>query len=398
MQNKNEKIGKLVSAALFVLSISLLTSNSLMTGFHLLVFPAILLCIGSYDWRRFPKSGWALLLLAGVMLLSVFTNLGAYARPLKVVFKTRYYILGALSIIPLDYYFNRYLTPEERTLLLKKLATLLLLTAGVANISGLIGYLTEFNPILMRKVHAGRNTGTFGLSITYAHSMAWFSVLLIGFWTQRKKIKGFLSDRSLVFSTFLSLTGLFTSLTRGALLGFLAGCVVINRKIATLCLALFVLGFTGAALRNPDFIEKKVFRQGSNQERLGCWLGAFQAFKNRPLLGYGFMNYDSVSSIIKKEYGLPKPEFQGHAHNDLLELMASTGFFGAFLFLTWLILWFSEAWKTGGLSRSLVIPFVVAFLVSGLTQVTFSDSENIVFVMFVYAISSVFQKPKPSIS
>jgi hypothetical protein len=37
----------------------------------------------------------------------------------------------------------------------------------------------------------------------------------------------------------------------------------------------------------------------------------------------------------------------------------------------------------------LVIPFIVAFLASGLTQVTFNDGENAFFLMIVYALSVV---------
>jgi len=147
------------------------------------------------------------------------------------------------------------------------------------------------------------------------------------------------------------------------------------------------VGSLGASWLSKDFIPNQIIRQGSNEERLGCWLGAWQAFKNRPFLGYGFLNYDTFSTRIKHEYQISKPDFQGNAHSDFLELLATTGIFGGLLFLIWVGAWIKDVAERGKLAQALVFPFIVAFLVSGLTQVTFSTSENLIFLMFVYALS-----------
>lgn len=382
---------KTTGLALFLLAVGALTSISLLSAFQAVIAVAAGLSFFQIRRVRIPTSAWVLVALAFVMGLSVFFNFSLYERPWKAFFKIRYYLVGALSIVPLSFYFNEYLSREKREVVLRRLFQLLVLAANLGAVSGMIGYWTGFNPLRLAQVDTHRNAGTFGLSITYGHSIAWFSVFLISFWFHRKQWSKWFPDWYLAVSIVVSAISLFTSHTRGAILAWLAGCLAIHRKIALVGLVLFALGSVGAALINKDFVPNQVIRDGSNAERLGCWMGAWQAFKNKPVLGYGFLNYDPYSTEIKKEHQFPRPDFQGNAHSDLLELLASTGVFGFFFFILWIVTWSRDLALRGKLTRALVMPFVVAFLISGLTQVTFTTSENLIFLMAVYALSVVLE-------
>jgi len=384
-----KKMPHLIFVALVILALGLLTSISLMAGFHLLLIPTILFYAPKYNWKKFPKSGWALLTLSVVLILSVLVNHGLVAKPIKNIFKVKYYLLGALSIIPLDYYFNQYLNPEKRDRVLKKLWVILLVSSSLATLSGLVGYFTGFNPLRMVKVQNARNGGVFGMLMTYGHSIAWLSVLSVASCVHSRKVEKFISSRWLFMSTSISLIGLFTSHVRGAWIAFFAGCAFINKKITAVLLGLCLLGVVGAQVYNPNFFETQILRKTSNEERVGSWLAAIKAFEEKPVLGYGYLNFEPYSREIKERYHLPAAYFGGHTHNDTLEILATSGALGVICFILWVGFWILETLRRKDLGTKLVIPFIVAFLASGLTQVTFNDGENAFFLMIVYALSVV---------
>ena len=383
------KTALLILISLYILAVGLFTSISLMTGFHLLMIPAILLSAKDYDWKKFPRSGWALLAFAMALVLSVVVNRNIILRPSKNIFKTKYFLIGALSLIPLQFYFQQYLTVEKRRKVLGTLFFVLLTSACVATLSGLIGYFTGFNPLRMVHVSSNRNGGLFGMLITYAHSIAWLSVFLVGIGCHYEHFKSLISKKWLYFFTAVSLVGLFATHTRGAWISFLVGCSLINKKLTGVMCLLTVLGVIGLSLHNPHFWEEEIVRRGSNSERWGSALAAVKAFQEKPLFGYGYLNFEPNSPEIKARYQLPEPDFGGHAHNELLEIFATSGIFGAVCFVVWLILWIREIRNKNSSTAKLVLPFIGAFLASGLTHVSLNDGENAFFLMIFYALSEV---------
>lgn len=351
---------------------------------------AIFLSLSDFSWSKLPWSARFLLLLALVMVVTVFLNWDSYHRPWKAVFKTRYFIIGALSVIPLSVFWDKFRAVESLNVQLRKLIFFLFLAANLASLSGLTGYFTGFNPLRMENLEIDRNTGTFGSVMAYAHSLAWLSLLFINFWVHRKKLNVGLPDWYLVFSIVLSLEGLFTTHTRGAMLAWFVGCLAINRKIAFSGLVFFILSFWGSSYLDMGFVSKHVVRSGSNEERLGSWLGAIEAFKEHPVLGVGYLNYDTLSREIKERHGLPAAYFQGNAHNDFLELLAGVGFLGFIVFLTWISFWMRETYQAGSLAQAFVYPLMIAFGVSGMTQVTLFTSETLFFWMATYGLSAAF--------
>ncbi len=385
----DKKISCFILLSLVVLAVGLLTSISLMSGFHLLMILPILYCGKNYDWKKFPKSGWALLALVLILILSVVVNHNIVARPMKNIFKVKYYLIGALSLIPLRFYFQEYLTSEKSEKVLRGLLLTLLLASTAATVSGLIAYFTEFNPLRMAHVNSHRNGGVFGMLMTYGHSIAWLSVLLVAMSLQYKSVKKLITLRPLLFFTSISIVGLFTSHVRGAWIAFFAGCLIINKKLTAALIVLCVIGVMGMSKYDPSFWKTHILRNTSNKERVGCWLAAIKAFQEKPVLGLGYLNFEPYSKEIKVRYSLPDPDFGSHAHNDLLEILASSGILGGISFLLWVSLWIWEMLKRRDLATQLIIPFIVSFLVSGLTQVTFNDGENAFFLMIVYALSQV---------
>jgi O-antigen ligase len=78
-----------------------------------------------------------------------------------------------------------------------------------------------------------------------------------------------------------------------------------------------------------------------------------------------------------------KPLFSSHAHNNILDVLASTGVFGLIAFLAWWILLWRYLWQSFWRSPpelrwlpAACLAAFVAFQVNGLTQVNFFDGKS----------------------
>jgi O-antigen ligase len=96
---------------------------------------------------------------------------------------------------------------------------------------------------------------------------------------------------------------------------------------------------------------------------------------------------------LKKRYGIERdPGFidnggylRGHAHNNYLEALASTGIFGGLAFLAFCVYWTGEALRSR--YAFIFVPLIAAFLVSGLFTNTFFDSETLNCILLLYLFS-----------
>lgn len=386
--NLNQLMIQFVYLALMCLSMSLMTSVSLSIAYQILLLPPLVYFFKKFEFRNLPKSAWCLLGLNLVMLLSILVNLDTIAHPFKNIIKLRYYVWGALAILPLRYYLNDVLKAPEKNKILQQALIVLMVFSAVADLLGLIGYFTGFHPWLQKDDH-GRNGGVLGRVMTYGHASAWLGVFLAGLWSAMKKRSEIVSPRILLGLLGLSFFCLYTTHTRGAWLAFLAGCLVLKRKLAVGFLILFLVVGGSAWILNPEVFQSRLIREGSNGQRIGSWVGAWKAFQEKPLLGYGFLNFGPQSVIIKTKYQAPHAYFEGHAHQEFLEMLATTGLLGGALFLGWLGFWISEMRQRKDAVGRVVFALITAFLVSGLTQVTLTDGQNAFFIMAIYTFSQV---------
>lgn len=386
--NLNQLMIQFVYLALMCLSMSLMTSVSLSIGYQILLLPPLVYFFKKFEFRDLPKSAWCLLGLNLVMLLSILVNLDTIAHPVKNIIKLRYYIWGALAILPLRYYLNDVLKAPQKNKLLKQALIVLMVFSAMADLLGLIGYFTGFHP-WSEKGDFGRNGGVLGRVMTYGHASAWLGVFWAGLWSELKKRSELVSPRILLGLLGLSFLGLYTTHTRGAWLAFLAGCLVLKRKLAVGFLILFFVAGGSAWILNPEFFTSRLIREGSNGQRIGSWVGAWKAFQEKPLLGYGFLNFGPQSVTIKTKYQAPHAYFEGHAHQEFLEMLATTGLLGGTLFLGWLGFWIVEMRQRKDAVGRVVLALITAFIVSGLTQVTLTDGQNAFFIMAIYTFSHV---------
>jgi len=339
-------------------------------------------------YTEFPKSAWALLVLAFFIILSVVFTQDIAMSGYKPISKVKYFLFGFFMIAPYSFYFKNHITNKKIAFLIYAIGV----ATSVATIAGIIGMKTGYNYVSMRTVNLDRNAGLSGMVLNYAHNLVYFQILMVGLILYKKEIQHLINMKFLYVVFVLNLIGLYYSYTRGAFLALIIGIpFYFYKKNKFRFIAVFAI-LAIIAIFVYYLAGESVIRTGSNNERLSQWKAALYAFQERPVWGYGYLNFERYSVPIKEKYGLGQLQFGGHAHNNFLEMLASTGLMGFFAFIAWLGLWMKEMYKRDDLVGRLCVPFIITFIVSGMTQSTISLGVNLFFIMAVYAIGQASAK------
>ena len=202
----------------------------------------------------------------------------------------------------------------------------------------------------------------------------------------------------------VTLGGLVLTYTRGAWIGFGAGVAALlpmSRRGRLALLGVLVL-LPGLFLLGPPELSRR-FRsmfdpdEAGIKERIYMWRSAATMWRERPLLGWG-------PGGVKREYSrFAQPEAYkqrtGHVHNTPLQILVERGVLGL---TAWLAIWLAFFARAIGLLRSLDvrrtqeralvaggIAAVAGFLVAGLSEYNFGDSEVVMLAWVVMALPYV---------
>ncbi len=197
--------------------------------------------------------------------------------------------------------------------------------------------------------------------------------------------------------------GLAMTYVRGAWVGFLAGVAVLlvlvrgGRPLllaAVAALALLVVAVPGARRRAESIVDPA---DPTARERWAMWHSAVAIARDHPLTGVG-------QGQVKRFYlAYAAPEFRhkprGHVHNTPLQILLECGVLGLGAWVAMLGTFFVRAARTLGRlpreasrERALVIGSLAAiagFLVGGLTEYNFGDSEVVLLAYAVMALPFV---------
>jgi O-antigen ligase len=388
-------LNKLTYWALFCLCISLFMGTSLLAGFHILLIIPILFSLKDLSVKKLSWSQIFFLLFGLFCLLSVFVNQDIETRGYSPMTKAKYYFIAVLGILPMQKAFDQYINTDRRLKMFKGF----LIFSVVASLAGLIALYTQVNPFTFKKAcHESRNCGMSGMYMNYAHSLNYLMALLFAMIVYGSDLKKYFHEKffnvNLIYVIFIfQAIAFYLSFTRGAWLGFLASIPfafykkkkswVIGGVLAIILFGAFAYFFI------PKVQETFTSRQASNDERVGSWRAAIKAFEERPILGFGMLNFEPHSGELKVKYHLNNAYFKGHAHNIFLEFLSTTGILGFSAFLLWLIFWIKEMLNRSDLISNLAIPLIVAFIVGGLTQSTFVLAENTFFITGFYMLTQI---------
>ena len=348
-----------------------------------------------YRPDKIPQSCWALLVLVFFVSLSIVAN-GQNIGELTRIFNTKYLLMGILAIAPTYHLIHSsYFSLKKKKILL----SLFLLTATVAHIVGLLALITHYNYLRIEpSCSLTQNCGMYGSSMSYAHSTQLLALLLLGGLIFHKHFQHLLGKKLLIFITLITLVGFYFALSRGALLGFLlAFPLLFWYKTKKTILGLY--GITLSAIvtiltliyfdQHPKILLRYTteFNNVNNTIRLAQYKAAYYAFKENPILGFGFRNFSRNSLQLKKKYQIKDSfHFRGNAHNNYLEILAGCGLLGLLSLICFQVFWLLEIFRSTNFLISLFLPPYVSFFVSGLFQNNITDGENMFFFMAIYAL------------
>jgi O-antigen ligase len=352
---------------------------------HVLITVPSFYFLKKTNFKLLPKSAWALSGLCLVIILSILFNFSIMHNGLKPILKVKYFLFGFLMITPLSWYFKNYMSEKKMTYLLY----VFFLSSILAGVAGTIGRYSGFNPISMSKVNLDRNAGLFGMVLNYAHNLAFFQIILLGLIISKNELLKYVNKYFMYAVFIINLYFLYTTYTRGALLAFIIALpFYLFKKHKKYFLITIVFVFL-SGLTVYKLSGKNLERSGSDSERLGQWKTAWAGFKERPIIGYGYLNFEHHCQEIKVRNNIGPANYCGHAHNNELEILATTGVVGFVFYLSWIMLWFIEMYKRSDLISNIGLPFIIAFLVGGFTQSTIGLGVNLFFIMGAYSITQI---------
>lgn len=210
------------------------------------------------------------------------------------------------------------------------------------------------------------------------------------------------------------LAGLIATYTRGAWIGFVAGVLFVGasvrrgRLLLLGGLVLLTLGALAAPYQLRHRFTSMADPEGEGvKERTYMWRSGLAMWREHPIFGVG-------PGGVKREYGrhaLPEAAKKrtSHVHNTPLQIMVERGVVGV---AAWLWIW--AAFFRAGLrqlrrlppeasrERALVLGSlagIAGFLVAGLSEYNFGDSEVVMLAWVVMALPWVMtQTPEPPVS
>ena len=347
-----------------------------------------------YKKIAFSPSSYGLL---GMVLFGVISILFApdISNKFKYIFKLKYFVFGVISIAAYEQLFNK-LKREKLGLLLN--VFFILLTIG--NLAGIHALFDGYHYLRMRAA------GMYGMAITYGYGIELILIMILGlvlnFWNEITKL---VSKYIILGALFSSIAGLYFSYTRGALLALIISLPFLFIKtkkklfyklsiagailISSLVIAILNVGEDNG--QNRFLLKAKT---KSNMIRISQYQAALSGFKEKPLTGWGYRNFEPNVGGIKVRNNIEFKNFLGHAHNNYLEFLASTGIFGFFSILIFVGFWIKEVWSREDDLSVVLLPFVISFAIAGLFQNTINDGENMFVIMFIYSLSQINKKVK----
>lgn len=209
--------------------------------------------LGGAIWRWPRWSTAFLILVAAAIVVSILVNLNDIKEPFCVLKKLRYHLIWACLLLMPDLMvlISRKITDWVPWLLLAWLISL-----SFATLSGMVGVLTGYNPLLLAPAsYPTRVSGVYAMVMTYAYSVQFSVLLLVGLFVAGRDVRNWLFQgyRWLklvaVTSLILAVLGLYFSYTRGALAGAIGGglCLVAIYRRRSLLIGLASLTILAAA-------------------------------------------------------------------------------------------------------------------------------------------------------
>jgi O-antigen ligase len=238
----------------------------------------------------------------------------------------------------------------------------------------------------------------------YCVCLAFLSFFLLSIESVKKK-KIFIVLSYILFFVFVFT--LFKTGTRSGLVGLLAGILSYLGFVASstknkksIFLSIFILAMLGGSVyffkdkiiaRQPVFERLFDFSMESTSEtRIQVWKTAWEAFKEKPILGWGGGNFNYIFMKFYQLIPVETDTFHDKTHNIFLEWLISGGVVGLFSFIAIFVSSIFVLWKKTNISftqKAILVSFFISYWVFH-----FFSFDNLVGLFFIYgAIAFISQ-------
>jgi O-antigen ligase len=293
----------------------------------------------------------------------------------------KFYVMSAVYLVV-------YNTGSLRRI--KELVSAWLLTSTLTGIYGMIMVLLGLHPRLL---------GAQGMAMT--SGSIYMMASLVSFWYLQESMREGLgpgwraSVQTLVITASLGLTK-----TLSAWLGWLGGIITNppfkKRWVSGILMIVVIAGvvfiITSSATLGLNYSKGQTW-----QARLTMWSIGWQIIKEYPLTGVGLIDLGEIYQSKRDPTEIAQfgdHRRYGHLHNIFIHITAITGFTGlvAFLLMFWGIIKMcldgmkSSNPEISGLCGA-VLSAVTAFLIGGLAEWSFGDSEVVSVIWFLTGLA-----------
>ncbi len=274
---------------------------------------------------------YILAILVGFVILNI-TDKEAWFRLYKFHWIINFYLfIWAFSRYELD---------------LSKITKFFAIAYLLPNLYSIICTMTGYDPIHGRALANTRLLGLLESATYHAHGngliLIFFLVILF---FQFNKLSRFFKILS-IFALLTMAFGIFLTFTRGIWLSLSVTTLIFlffhSKKFFATALISGVLLFSGLYSFSEAFrdrIKHSIETKNADQERWGLLNVHLQMISESPIVGIGYSNSLShTPAEVWKKYGYDKVYINSHAHNQLLNVLATTGILGFipfFIFYFW---------------------------------------------------------------
>ncbi|MFG1523177.1 O-antigen ligase family protein [Halobacteriovorax sp. ZH1_bin.1] len=277
---------------------------------------------------------------------------------------------------------------------IRRIVFWVLTLSAISSVVGFITVIFDYNILKFKIDSTPRNRGAFLGIMYYSYTNAIICVMSAALLVHYKKFKKYVNIKLVIFTLFLNLIGLYFTYTRGAILAFIAGLPFIfyytNKKVfisllltgLLLASAVIYLIFGNSGLTFYRFKPNSI----SDNARIVMFKTAAIMYTRKPVLGYGFQNYQEPCKIVQEELDLKPRWCHFHSHNQYLDAFALAGTFGGVAFLLFFGSWLLT-YLIGYRDIYLFsLPGLVTFLAICMTDTPFYMSSVISIIFILYGM------------
>lgn len=376
---------------------------------HRLLIPGMLLLVAVYHFTGLRRSSfrlaWYDFALVGFLLLAAINIALLTDDPQRMGVAFHSHIVAPIML----FWLVRSVGLEARDI--RALVVVGFITVSVQTLVGLTSWVA---PGVLPSEWLGRvgsrTVGTLGGPAPFTATIVFFSLLLVHN-LRGENSRWFRAATLLLFVAGLGV--IFLSLSRGSWLGAaaaMAGLALLYPKVMLKAAPLVAVGVLALALsplgEQLTFAQERVGDSDTVVARQSTNDAALQMISDRPVLGFGYGNFEVFDESYKRPVGDSALKLGGSAHHAYLALAAENGLLALVLYFLPIVgLGYRsiKGWRRlpaqGGLDRPLLALLWLAlldqFLVSNATDILHSSSWGTGLWWLTLGLIAVLVVPEP---